>query len=83
LRDHGSGDRRADVSTPTAAFLGGHGRRSALLPARRDHEYGPALKTRRSAALDRTDSKADRISTAADRTKLTEDDSTPPGVDNG
>jgi hypothetical protein len=48
-----------------------------------EQEYGPALKARRSAALDRTDSKADRTSAAADRTKLTEDDPMPPGVDNG
>ena len=45
-------------------------------------EYGPALKARRSAALDRTDSKADRTSAAADRNKLTQDDSMPPDVDN-
>jgi hypothetical protein len=48
-----------------------------------ENEYGTALKARRSAALDRTDSKADRTSAAADRTKLTEDDPTPPDVDNG
>jgi hypothetical protein len=48
-----------------------------------EHDYGPALKARRSAALDRTDSKADRTSAAADRTRLTEDDPTPPDVDNG
>ena len=48
-----------------------------------ENEYGPALKARRSAALDRTESKADRTSAAADRTNLTEDDPTPPDIDNG
>jgi hypothetical protein len=46
-----------------------------------EQEYGPALKARRSAALDRTDSKADRTSAAADRDKLAADDPTPPDVD--
>lgn len=48
-----------------------------------EQEYGPALKARRSAALDRTDSRADRSSAAADRSKLTQEDSTPPEADNG
>ena len=48
-----------------------------------EQEYGPALKARRSAALDRTDSKADRASAAADRISLTEDDPGPPDVSNG
>jgi hypothetical protein len=47
-----------------------------------EHEHGPAMKARRSAAIDRTDSKTDRHSAATDRSELTEDDSTPPDVDN-
>jgi len=42
-----------------------------------DGEYGPALQARRSAALDRSDSKTDRTSAAADRSELAEDDPTP------
>jgi hypothetical protein len=48
-----------------------------------ERDFGPALKARRSAALDRTDSKADRASAAADRISLTEDDPGPPDVSNG
>lgn len=48
-----------------------------------EHDYGPALKARRSAAMDRTESKADRTSAATDRSKLTEDDPTTSDVDNG
>jgi hypothetical protein len=47
-----------------------------------EHEYGPALKARRSAAIDRTDSKTDRHSAATDRSELTEDNCTPPDGDN-
>jgi hypothetical protein len=46
-------------------------------------QYGPALKARRSAAIDRTDAKTDRTSAAADRSELAEDDPTPPDVGNG
>lgn len=46
-------------------------------------EYGPALKARRSAAIDRTDSKTDRTSAAADRSELAGDEPTSPDVDNG
>ncbi len=45
-----------------------------------EHEYGPALQARRSAAIDRTESKSDRASAATDRSSLTEDDSVPPDV---
>jgi hypothetical protein len=48
-----------------------------------EHDYGPALKARRSAAMDRTESKTDRASAAIDRSKLTEDDSTPSELDKG
>jgi len=41
-----------------------------------------ALKARRSAAIDRTDSKTDRQSAATDRSELTEDNSAPPDGDN-
>lgn len=46
------------------------------------HTYGPALKARRSAALDRTDSKTDRSSAATDRSELAEDNYTTPDGDN-
>jgi hypothetical protein len=46
-----------------------------------EHDYGPALKARRSAAIDRTESKTDRTSAAADRSELTEDDPAPRSAD--
>ena len=48
-----------------------------------DNEYGPALKARRSAAMDRAESKTDRTSAAADRSRLTEVDPTPPDAEEG
>jgi hypothetical protein len=45
-----------------------------------DGEYGPALQARRSAAVDRSDSKADRNSAAADRSDLAADHPTPPNA---
>jgi hypothetical protein len=40
-----------------------------------DDEYDAALVARRSAAMDRSDSKSDRASSATDRLDLTVDDS--------
>lgn len=39
-----------------------------------DEEYDPGNRARRAAALDRSDSKADRASAAADRSELADDD---------
>jgi hypothetical protein len=43
-------------------------------------EFDPAFKARRSAAMDRSESKTDRAAAAADRSELTDGDSTPPGA---
>jgi hypothetical protein len=45
-------------------------------------EYDPALKARRSAAIDRTDAKTDRASAAADRSELSDDEPPSPEADN-
>jgi hypothetical protein len=44
-------------------------------------EYDPALKARRSTAIDKTDAKTDRTSAAADRSELTGDEHTLPDAD--
>jgi hypothetical protein len=46
-----------------------------------DDEYDASLKARRSAAMDRSDSKIDRTSAAADRSRLTEDDAAHVDID--
>ncbi|MGX6608468.1 hypothetical protein ACWKSP_41070, partial [Micromonosporaceae bacterium Da 78-11] len=75
-RDHHAEARDAAATTrDTEASLRSFLRDSA-------DEYGPALKARRSAAIDRTDSKTDRTSAAADRSELASDESTSPEVDN-
>ena len=44
-------------------------------------EFDPALKARRSAAIDRSESKADRAAAAADRSELTDGHPTPPNAE--
>jgi hypothetical protein len=43
-------------------------------------EFDPALKARRSAAMDRSESKTDRSKAASDRSELTDGDPTPSNV---
>jgi hypothetical protein len=45
-------------------------------------EFDPALKARRSAAMDRSESKTDRAAAAADRSELTDRDPPPAGAEN-
>ena len=44
-------------------------------------QFDPALKARRSAAMDRSESKTDRAAAAGDRSELTDGDSPPPGAE--
>jgi hypothetical protein len=48
-----------------------------------DGDYGPALNARRSAAVDRANSKTDRTSAAADRSELAQDNPMPPDNKDG
>jgi hypothetical protein len=43
-------------------------------------EFDPALKARRSAAVDRSESKNDRAAAASDRFELTDGDPAPPNA---
>ena len=68
-------DARDSVATKrdTAAGL-----RSFLNDSPED--FDPALKARRSAAMDRSESKTDRAAAASDRSELTDGDPTPPSA---
>jgi hypothetical protein len=44
-------------------------------------DFDPAFKARRSAAMDRSESKTDRAAAAADRSELTDGDSALPGAE--
>jgi hypothetical protein len=82
LADADQRDHRADARDVAAATRDTAASLRSFLHDSAD-EYGPALKARRSAAIDRTDAKSDRTSAASDRSELAGDGPTPPDVDNG
>jgi hypothetical protein len=70
-------DRRDDQADARDSVATTRDTAASLHAFLHDGEYGPALKARRSAAMDRSDSKTDRILAAADRSELAEDGPTP------
>lgn len=82
LADADERDRQAEARDAAAVTRDAAASLRSFLRDRED-DYGPALKARRSAAVDRTDAKTDRTSAAADRSELAGDEPTRPDVDNG
>jgi hypothetical protein len=79
LDDADARDEQADVRDSVAADRDGAADRESFLDP--DSDHNASLRARRSAAMDRSDSKDDRVSAADDRTELTPDHEPPTGSD--
>ncbi|TPG14951.1 hypothetical protein [Pedococcus bigeumensis] len=75
LDDADARDEQADVRDSVAADRDGVADRESFLDP--DSDYDASLRARRSAAMDRSDSKDDRASAAEDRSELTPDHDPP------